>query len=421
MTLLIAHLPWLVAMSVLVIASGFCSASEAAWFSLRRKDVRAMARGNRAQQLGAALLDQPDRLLTAILFWNLLVNVAYFSLASITSLRLERAGRATAAGVFAVAALLALIVLSEMLPKSLAVLAPRAIATIHAAPLSVMVRLLDPIMPCFRWANLLSMRLFWPGFRPEPYLRVADLERAVKLSTDDASLLAQEQNVLRSIVSLSEIRADELMRPRTRFRAFRPPVSRADLGGWIPASGYLLLTEPDGDEVAAAVDLQRQSSLDAARLDRDAEPVVYVPWCTTVAAVLEQMRERNSHVAAVVNEFGETIGVFTFDDVLDTIFTYAPSRSERLLKRVPIRQHAPGVWHVTGMTSLRRLVRFFQVERPPSKSVTVAGVIQEVLERLPETGDQCRWGPFTFTVLDVPDRGQLLAELRRTDTEGPSP
>ena len=46
----------------------------------------------------------------------------------------------------------------------------------------------------------------------------------------------------------------------------------------------------------------------------------------------------------------------------------------------------PGVWHVTGMTSLRRLARHFHVERPPSKSVTVAGIIQEVLERLPAAG-----------------------------------
>jgi CBS domain containing-hemolysin-like protein len=69
------------------------------------------------------------------------------------------------------------------------------------------------------------------------------------------------------------------------------------------------------------------------------------------------------------------------------------------------------VWHVTGMTSLRRLVRQFKVEPPSTKSVTVAGVVQEMLERLPEVGDVCRWGPFRFKVLDVPDRGQLVVEL----------
>jgi Mg2+/Co2+ transporter CorC len=57
------------------------------------------------------------------------------------------------------------------------------------------------------------------------------------------------------------------------------------------------------------------------------------------------------------------------------------------------------------------LVRHFRSERPESKSVTVAGVIQEALERLPEPGDRCRWGKFQFRVLEAPDGGQLLVEL----------
>ena len=183
----------------------------------------------------------------------------------------------------------------------------------------------------------------------------------------------------------------------------------------MPSSGYLLVTEPDSEEIAAAVALHDLWQIPDADLDRQAEPVIYVPWCTTVADALEWMLPRRRRVAAVVNEFGETIGILTFDDILDTIFSGAPSRSERLLRRAPIRRIAPGVWHVTGMTSLRRLARQFHVARPPSKSVTVAGIVQEVLERLPQPGDECRWGPFQFKVLDAPLRGQILVELTMAD------
>ncbi len=414
--MLAASWPWLAAMGVLILASAFFSSSEAAWFYLRREDRRKMARGSRAARMAVALLDDPDRLLTAVLFWNLVVNLAYFTIASITSLQFERK---TLAASFAVGALLLLIVLSEMVPKSLGVLKPRALATLFAVPLSLMVRLVDPALPVFRTAILLSRRVLWPGFRPEPYLRVGDLERAVELSTTDAALLEQEQMILQRIVLLSEIRADELMRPRTQFLAFRPPVSLADLEGRMTPSGYLLVTEPDSDEVAAAIDLGSLSSVPAEHLEYHAEPVVCVPWCASVAATLEAMHRRDRQVAAVVNELGETIGVLTFDDVLDTIFTRRPSRSQRLLKRMPIERQSPGVWHVTGMTSLRRLARHFNVPRPPSKSVTVAGVVQEVLERFPRQGDVCRWGPFQFRVVDVPDRGQLTVELTMPEGEEP--
>ncbi|MBN1590244.1 MAG: DUF21 domain-containing protein [Pirellulales bacterium] len=408
---MLEYWPWLVAMGVLILGSAFFSSSEAAWFYLRREDRRKMAQGNRAQRMAVALLDDPDRLLTAVLFWNLVVNLAYFTIVSITSLQLDRDGHTTLAGSFAVGSLLVLIGLSEMLPKSLGVLKPQALTALFAIPLSVMVRLIDPALPGFRVAILLSRRVLWPGFQPEPYLRVGDLERAVKLSTTDTALLEQEQVILQRIVLLSRIRADELMRPRTQFTAFRPPVSLADLEGRMTPSGYLLITEPDNDEVASAIDLGNLSSVPTEHLEYHAEPVVCVPWCATVAAVLEAMRQRDRRVAAVVNELGETIGVLTFDDILDTIFTRSSSRSQRLLKRVPIRREAPGVWHVTGMTSLRRLTRRFNVPRPPSKSITVGGVIQEVLERFPQPGDVCRWGPFQFRVLDVPDRGPLTVEM----------
>lgn len=415
---LLPYSPWLIAMCILVLCSAFFSSSEAALFYLGSKDRAEMGKGSRTQRMAVALLADSDRLLTAVLFWNLLVNLAYFTISSIICIRLEETGHAATAAAFALATLLTLIILSEMLPKSLCVLKPRAAAAFLAVPLTPMVRLLDPILPVLRMANLLSRRLLFPNFQPEPYLRVGDLERAVQLSTSDAALLEQEQNVLQNIVSLSEIRADELMRPRTQFMSFRPPVSFSDLDGKMPPSGYLLVTEPDNDEVASAIDLRSLSSIPAEHLEYHAEPVVYIPWSTNVAEAFEAMRDRDRQVAVVVNEHGETIGVLTFEDILDTIFSHAPSRSKRLLKRVPIRRHTSGVWQVTGMTSLRRLSKHFGVELPPGKSVTVAGIVQEILERFPRTGDTCRWGPFHFEVVEVPSQGQIVVQLTlRQDQE----
>ena len=79
--------PWLLAMVLLSISSSFFSASEAAFFLLGVPEQKAMASGNRAQRLVATLLSNPDRLLTAILFWNLVLNVTYFAIASIIALR----------------------------------------------------------------------------------------------------------------------------------------------------------------------------------------------------------------------------------------------------------------------------------------------------------------------------------------------
>lgn len=415
MDALAQQIPWLIAMAVLIIGSGFFSASEAALFSLKPRDRRTMQTGNATQRLAAHLLNDPERLLSAVLFWNLTTNIAYFAIASIVSLRLEeqtRFGQSTAVA-FGVASLLIIIFCSEMIPKSVAVLSPRGLAGWVGVPLTVAVRLADPIMPALQLANVLSRRLIWPNFESEEYLEVTDLERAIELSTTDAQLIEQEQAALRNIVLLSDIRAEEWMRPRTQFQSFRPPVMLADLNGTMTPSGYLLITEPDSEEVDAAIHLKELADVPREHLEHYAEPVVPLPWCATVADALQALSQRNRQVAAIVNEFGETIGILTLEDILDTVFTYHPSRSRLLLGKKPIHDISENMWLVAGVTSLRRLSRYLNIDLPPSKSVTVAGVIQQSLGRIARAGDTCNWGPFHMKVLEAPERGHMLVELTR--------
>ena len=189
--------PWFLAMVFLSIGSSFFSASEAAFFLLGLPDQKALAAGNRAQRLVASLLSNPDRLLTAILFWNLVLNVTYFAIVSIIALRWERQlHQPQWAGIFTLAALLYIIFFSELLPKSVAVLRPKWTAVLLVFPLAFLLRLVDPLLAIFHWVNLLSRRLIWPHFEPEAYLEVADLERAVAVSTSDAALLRKEKTVL---------------------------------------------------------------------------------------------------------------------------------------------------------------------------------------------------------------------------------
>jgi CBS domain containing-hemolysin-like protein len=414
MDVLIELLPWLIAMVVLIACSGFFSASEAALFSLRLRDRERLAAGGSSQQMAARLLHDPDRLLSAVLFWNLVVNMVYFAIVSVVGLRLEREptiGR-TYPAAFAAVSLLAIIFFSEMLPKSVGVLINRKLAGLMGVPLTVAVRILDPVMPTLRFVNLLSRRMIWPRFKSEPYLEVSDLERAISLSTSDAKLVAQEQAALRNIVLLSDIRVDEWMRPRTQFLTFRPPVALADLNGQMTPSGYMLITEPDSEEVESAIHLKELFDVPRERLEHYAERVIYVPWCATVADALQEMQRRNRQVAAVVNEYGEPCGILSFEDILDTVFSYSPSRSKLLLDRKPIHDLGPGMWLVAGVTPLRRLARYLDLPLPTSKNVTVGGVVQEQLGKLAEENDVCDWGPFHMKVLEAPERGHMLIELK---------
>lgn len=409
------------AMAALTAASAFCSCAEAALFSLQADDRRALRSGNAAQRAAIDLLRRPDRLLTAVLFWNLVFNFGYFVVGSQVELNLQSQDRHGEAILLTVGSLLSMITLGELLPKTIGVLQARGLSSLLSLPLAGLVRALDPAMPIFSAANNLLQRLFLPNFKREEYLEISDLERAIELSTADAHLAAKEQSALRNIVLLSELSAEELMRPRNQFQTFTPPVALEELHGELPPGGYLLVTESDSDDVAAAISLNQLVAVPRQGLERFAQSVVYVPWCAPVSGVLDELQRQDREVAAVINEFGETIGIITLADVFETIFEEGSSRSARLLATSPIRQLDDGRWLVTGITNLRRLSRHFDVPLEPAMSVTVGGLLQERLQRLPEPGDEVFWSGFRLYVVEAGELGSLKVELEVPPAGGPLP
>ena len=123
------------------------------------------------------------------------------------------------------------------------------------------------------------------------------------------------------------------------------------------------------------------------------------------------MQRGDRPVSVVVNEFGETIGILTLDDIIETVFSQQPTRSGRLLNQQAVKEISPGCWRVVGITSLRRLSRYLGFSLPDSKSVTVSGLVHEQLERLPQSEDECEWGPFRIQIIDAPQRGHLVVDL----------
>jgi CBS domain containing-hemolysin-like protein len=411
-------------MLVLTAATAFCSCAEAALFSLQAEDRRKLQRGNAAQRTAVELLHRPDRLLTAILFWNLLFSFGFFFVGSYVEYSLHEQNRGRESVIIIAGSLFVMIAFGEMLPKTVGVQQPRLIASFVSLPLAALVRTLDPVMPVFATANNLLQRLLFPQIEREPYLEISDLERAIELSTKDAELAALEQSALRNIVFLSELSAEELMRPRNLYESFHAPVHLEHLKGKLPPGGYVLITEEETEDVAAVIPLKHLAAVPRHHLEQFAQPVVYVPWCATVASILDELRRQQREVAAAVNEYGETLGIVTLEDIMETIFEDQSSRSARLLATASIVPAGQDCFLVTGLTNLRRLSRHFDVPLEASRSVTVAGILQEQLQRIPTAGDELLWSGFHFVVLESGDPGdasELKVQLKVPPAGGPLP
>jgi len=416
-------LPGVAAMTGLALVSGFCSGAETAMFYLSRDEVRQMRMGRPRQRLAVELLRDPDRLLTAVLFWNLIVNMTYFAVSVIIARRLILIGETTAAGLLSFGSLGAIVIVGEVIPKSLAVLFRRSLAEWAAWPLSLLIRALDPVMPAMSALTRGIRRGLYPNLKREPFLDADDLERALETLPQGQSIDPYERTVLHRILDLSEITAEELMRPRGRYAVLKPPASLAQAAARCQPTDYLYIQDNERESIRAAVPLHSLPALPAQRLETAADPVTYVPWCSTVADVLQRMHEESTSVAVVVSEYGEAVGVLTEEDLLDSVFAPQPSRGKRLLNREPVLVVGDGVWHVDGITTLRYLATRLGLDYDPDQddAVTVGGLLQEQLERFPREGDECLWRGYRFRVFDAPGRGQLRAIVVRAETPLPEP
>ncbi|MBQ9454579.1 MAG: DUF21 domain-containing protein [Thermoguttaceae bacterium] len=395
-------LPWIPALAVLVVLSAFCSASEAAFFSLTPEQQKALRKKSVSGKLACQLLQNPDRLLSVLLFSNLIANMLFFGIVSVVALQIQKENTALA-GVVSVSAFLGMLVFCEMVPKAVAVILPQTIAWLGAFPLLGLQWLCTPILPVLNFFKILSLRLFAPNFRSEPLLELEDLERAVDLSHGKKTSSPHDKRLLQAILSLSELRAEEVMRPRRHLPIFMAPVTLQDLREEDLSLGLVFVQEDERqDAIAKILDLKNLVEIppkDFSHLERHAQNVVYLPWNLPVSEVIETLLTEKRDAAVVIDEFGATPGVVLRSDILEMIYVPDSERVYQLTNHSPVIQIGTKMWRISSLYSMRSFCRFFELELSDAmESTTLGGFVTDHLQKIPENGDSFDWNDLHFCV-----------------------
>lgn len=130
-------------------------------------------------------------------------------------------------------------------------------------------------------------------------------------------------------------------------------------------------------------------------------------------------KKTRTHIALVVDEYGDLQGLVTLNDVLEAIIGDIPS-AEVATESLAV-QREDGSWLVDGMLSIDKLKELFDMDELPKEESgnyhTVGGFVMMQLGRVPKKADYIDWGGFRFEVVDM-DRNRvdqlLVAELKRS-------
>lgn len=401
-----------ITIAVLLCASAFCSASETALFSLDA------AGRERAGPGARRLLANPQALLISLLLANLLVNVLVFAVAS--GLAREAEGTRTGdedgfQGILAgAAALLAVLVVGEILPKSLALRAPVAVARLVAAPLALLVALLAPLRRIVRLQLDIATRVLGDVAREEPRITAETLAEVLGQSAEVGMLAAGEADLLAEVVELEGIRVREIMTPRVDMLALDLEASEDDniqimARALARRLTWLPVVRGQADQVAGSV---RMRDI-LAQPDRPLRELVgraqFVPEVAGVLDLLKHLRENRATEAVVVDEWGGTAGVVTIENVFEEIVGDLRVEGEALER--PVLPLEDGGFRVPGSLSIRDWNERFNHEVVPEGFETVGGFVTALLGRIPRAGDRVRQGDLVWQVREVRGRRVTSVDL----------
>lgn len=134
-------------------------------------------------------------------------------------------------------------------------------------------------------------------------------------------------------------------------------------------------------------------------------PLLYAPESQPISALFSQMQNENMHMAVAIDEYGGTAGIITMEDVLEELVGQIEDEYDEV-EEADIIPLGEGQWLLNGSLDLEDLSRELELDLPCDEHDTVAGLVLELLDRIPEEGERpsVRWGDYVFTVREMDEK-----------------
>src|SRR6185295_9554681 len=320
------------------------------------------------------------------------------------------AAQSTAAAIVLLSLTAAQVIFGELVPKSLALQYPTPSALYTLPPMVASLWIYRPFISWLNGSGLVLLRLL--GAKQQAHRHIhspAEIELLIAESRDGGLLEPDEHRRLQRALRLNLRQVKQLMVPRTKMAALEVDTPLAEVIRVVSASPYSRLPVYRGsmDNIVGVLhtkDLVRwlvRGRQPGTTLETLSRPIGAVHESVTADRVLRHMRERRSHQALVVDEFGGTAGVITLQNVLAEFlgevgdeFKAAEPVPEEI---VDGQMRLPG--SMTVVDAAAALDAALETE-----ATTVGGYVTEALGRLPVPGDTVTIDGYSFRVERVADR-----------------
>lgn len=326
------------------------------------------------------------------------------------------------------------VVVGELVPKRLALLAPETIASLISRPMVLLALIARPLVVVLSVSSNTLLRLAGARRTEEPPITDEEINVLMGQGAEAGVFHQSEQQIVSNVLRLDEQRVGAIMTPRKDIFAVDLDDPEDEIRARIADSPYSrVLVCRDGVEHVLGVlqtgSLLRRSlagiTIDRASIEALLTPPLYVPDTVSTAQLLENFRRTRKHLALLVDEYGDLQGLVTVNDVLAAIV--GDISVEDIDEAQEIVQREDGSWLVDGSTSISKLksVIGLDEELPGEEGGgfhTVGGLVLHVLGRIPVPADHFELPGLRIEVMDM-DRHRidkvLVQQLRPEPSDTP--
>ena len=425
---------------LLILANGFFALAEMAVVSARKKRLQQKADGgDKGASVALELSNKPTRFLSTIQVGITTIGILSGAFGGATIAEkiaanlskivwLEPYSEVIGIAIVVLIITYLTLIFGELVPKRIALNNAESIAAKVAVPMNGLARFGRPIVALLSSSTEVVLRLIRLKPSNEPSVSEEEIKMMIYEGTQVGVFEDAEQEIVERVFRLGDRLAISLMTYRTEI-VFLDVEDTIDINlDKITSSGYSRFPVCKGDlddilgiiqvkDIFAQVQNGQEIDLQAA-----IQPAVFIPEGMSALELLERLREKKSHLAIIMDEFGGITGMVTINDMLEAIVGDFPMLEDQQ-EEPDIIQRADGSYLLDGMLATVELKDLLGLNKLPDENdagyKTLGGMILAEISRIPVAGDTTFWNGWRFEVVDMD--GHRVDKILVSQAEKPSP
>ena len=403
----------LIILFVLLLLSAFFSSAETALTTVNRIRMQNLADEDvKGAKIVCKLIEDPTKLLSAILIGNNIVNLSASSLATTTAVNIcQKLGVSDSASVGAGIATFVLTILvlifGEVTPKSLATIHAERISLAYGSIVYYITQILTPVIFVINKLSYGLLRLL----RVDPNYKGLtitenELRTIVDVSHKEGVLESEERKMITNVVDFGDSLAKDVMVPRIDMAFVDIDLSYDELVQVFSEDKFSRMPVIDGssDNVVGIINLKDVFFYQGSKESFNIKQLLREPYFTyefkKTSELLIEMRKASRSIAIVLDEYGATAGLITLEDLLEEIVGEIRDEYDGD-EEDSIKQISPTEFIADGSTKLDEINEIIGCKLESDDYDSIAGHIINLLEHLPEEGETIIDNHIKYTVQSV--------------------